>query len=291
MRRTAWLAGALGLLLLEAGGSGRAADGPEAEPGRFFQTQVQPILQAHCLACHGGEKKIKGGLRLTSRKAILEGGDSGPAVSLEKPHESLLLQAVNHQDLKMPPRGKLPQAQIDILTRWVRLGLPWAADGNGTVARRPGPPVVDDQARRFWSFQPVVRPAVPEVQNKSWVRNPIDAFVLAKLEAAGLGPAPPADRATLLRRVYYAVTGLPPTPAAVEAFLADAAPDAYEKVVDRLLDSRHYGEHWGRHWLDLVRYAETNSFERDGGKPFVWRYRDYVIRSFNQDRPYDRFLR
>ena len=155
-----------------------------------------------------------------------------------------------------------------------------------------GPPPVDDEARKFWAFRPVIRPAVPEIRDPQFeVRNPIDAFVLAKLQAAELHPAPPADKATLLRRVYYAVTGLPPTPAEVDAFLADNSPDAYEKVVDRLLDSRHYGEQWGRHWLDVVRFAESNSFERDGTKPFAWRYRDYVIKSFNADKPYDRFIK
>ena len=145
--------------------------------------------------------------------------------------------------------------------------------------------------KSFWSFQPVKRPAVPEVKNKQWVRNPVDAFVLAKLEAKGFAPAPPAERGTLLRRAYYDLIGLPPTPAEVEAFLADKSPDAYEKVIDRLLASPQYGEKWGRHWLDLVRYGETNSYERDNPKPNVWRYRDYVIRSFNDDKPYDRFVK
>jgi hypothetical protein len=153
------------------------------------------------------------------------------------------------------------------------------------------PPRVDDEARRFWAFKPVARPHVPDVHDKAWVRNPIDAFVLAKLEAKGLKPAPPADRATLLRRAGYALTGLPPTPEELDAALADKSSDWYEKIVDRLLASRHYGEHWGRHWLDLVRFAETNSFERDGPKPNAWKYRDYVIRSFNTDKPYDQFIR
>ncbi|HLN26679.1 MAG TPA: PSD1 and planctomycete cytochrome C domain-containing protein [Gemmataceae bacterium] len=279
------------LLLVGVSVPVQAAEPEAAKQTKFFETQVRPILQAHCLACHGGEKKVKGGLRLTSRENLLKGGNSGPAVSQEKPHESLLLQAINYQDLKMPPKGKLGKGQIDILTRWVKMGVPWAAGGAEIAVKRSGPPPVDDQARRFWSFQPVKRPPVPAVQNKTWVRTPIDAFVLAKIEAAGLQPAPPADKVGLLRRVHYAVTGLPPTPDEVKAFLADDAPDAYEKVVDKLLASRQYAEHWARHWLDLVRYAETNSFERDAAKPFVWRYRDYVIRSFNQDKPYDRFLR
>ncbi len=286
MLRPARLPAALLLLALAAGPAPAAG-----EPERFFETQVRPILQAQCLRCHGAEKKVRGGLRLTSREALLKGGDSGPAVSADKPDDSRLLQAINYRDLRMPPKGKLPQAQIDILTRLVRMGAPWPADGAKAVVKHTGPPPVDDEARQFWSFRPVVRPPVPAVKDRAWVRNPIDAFVLARLEAAGLHPAPPADRTTLLRRAYYAVTGLPPSPAEVDAFLADDSPDAYEKVVERLLASPACGEHWARHWLDLVRFAETNSFERDGAKPFAWRYRDYVIRSFNQDKPYDRFVR
>jgi mono/diheme cytochrome c family protein len=261
---------------------------PSAEQAAFFDKEVKPILLAHCFSCHGGAAKIKGELRLTSRANILKGGRTGPAVSLEQPGESLLLHAINHESLKMPPKGKLPQAQIEVLTRWVKMGIPWP---DGAALVRHGPPQVDDKAKSFWSFRPVARPAVPKVQNAGWVVNPIDAFVLARLEAAALKPAPPADRVALLRRVFYDLIGLPPTPQEVEAFLADRSPRAYEKVVDRLLASPHYGEHWARHWLDLVRYAETNSFERDGAKPFVWRYRDYVIGSFNQDKPYDQFLR
>lgn len=279
------------LLSVRGSGEGPARKTPTPEETAFFTKEVLPILQAHCFSCHGADKKIRGGLRLTSREAILEGGDTGPAVTLDKPQDSLLLQAINHQELRMPPKGKLPQAQIETLTKWVKQGVPWSAEAVEKVAKRHGAPAVDDQARAFWSFKPVTRPAVPTVQKTGWVRNPIDAFILAKLEAKGFSPAPAADKTTLLRRVHYAVTGLPPTPADVEAFLNDHSPDAYEKVVDRLLASRHYGEQWGRHWLDLVRYAETNSFERDGAKPFVWRYRDYVIRSFNQDKPYDRFIR
>ncbi len=291
MNRPVWMLPALALVAFLAGVPlVRGEPKPSADAAKFFQTQVQPLLQAHCFSCHGGEKKIKGGLTLTTREGLLKGGDSGPVVLLDKPDESLLLQALRHEEVKMPPRGKLPQAQIDILTRWVKMGVPYGGGGS-TPTVKHGPPQVDDQARAFWAFKPVVRPAVPPVKDGSWVRNPLDAFVLARLEEKGLHPAAPASKITLVRRVYYAVTGLPPTPAEVDAFLADPAPDAYEKLVDRLLASHSYGEHWGRHWLDLVRYAETNSFERDGAKPFAWRYRDYVIRVFNQDRPYDRFIR
>ncbi len=262
-----------------------------AEKTKFFETQVRPILQANCFSCHGAEAKIKGKLRLTTREGVLKGGASGPAVSLDKPNESLLLQALRYtsDDLKMPPKGKLPQTQIDVLTRWVNMGVPWSAE---VVKAKPaGPPTVNAETRNFWAFRPVQRPEVPTVKNAAWVTNAIDRFILAKLEANNLQPVAPAPKAALLRRVTYDLTGLPPTPQEVEAFLADDSAGAYEKVVDRLLASPHYGEHWARHWLDLVRYAETNSFERDGAKPFVWRYRDYVIRAFNEDKPYDQFIR
>jgi mono/diheme cytochrome c family protein len=264
---------------------------PKADDAEFYEKEVLPVLQAHCLNCHGGQAKIKGALRLTSRADVLKGGDTGPAVNLDKPAESLLLKAINHtdDDLKMPPKGKLSAAQIDVLTRWVTRGLPMTAS---KAAVHSGPPKVDAEARNFWAFRPVTRPAAPRgAEPTVEARNPIDGFVGAKRQAAGLSAAPPADKVTLLRRVYYAVTGLPPSLADVDAFVADTSPDAYERVVDRLLNSRHYGEHWGRHWLDLVRYADTNSFERDTAKPFAWKYRDYVISSLNADKPYDRFIR
>jgi mono/diheme cytochrome c family protein len=268
---------------------GLAAEPPSpADGAKYFETHVRPILQTHCVSCHSGDKP-KGGFTLTNRDTFLKGGTNGAAISPDKPAESLLLKLVSHQgEVKMPPKGKLAQAQIDALTKWVQMGAPWPA---GREIRTAGPPAVDDAARNFWSFRPVVRPPVPTVKRADWVKSPIDAFVLAKLEAAGLQPAPPAEKTALLRRVYYDLIGLPPTPAEVEDFLKDDSPLAYEKVVDRLLASPHYGERWGRHWLDLVRYAETNGYEFDTAKPNVWRYRDYVIRSFNQDKPYDRFVK
>jgi mono/diheme cytochrome c family protein len=256
---------------------------------RFFETEVWPLFKTHCLGCHGSDK-ARGGLQLTGRAALLKGGDRGPAVSLDQSEESLLLQAVRQTgELKMPPRGKLAPEQIDVLSRWVKLGAPWS-DGV-TTAKRAGPPPVDDRARAFWSFRPVTRPQEPKVKNAAWVKTPIDAFVLAKLEAAGLQPAPPAEKSALLRRLTYDLTGLPPSPEEVEDFIKDTGEHAYEKVVDRLLASPHYGEKWGRHWLDLVRYAETNGYEFDAAKPNAWRYRDYVIRSFNDDKPYDLFVK
>ena len=290
------LAAGLWLAAVPAGAVA-AADAPSMDDAarvKFFEEKVRPVLQTHCVKCHGGEK-TKAGLRLTSRAAVLAGGDTGAAVVPERAGESLLIQAVGYANdkLQMPPSGKMPQADIDVLGTWVEMGLPWTPgheDAAPAVPDAHGPPKVDDKARAFWSFKPVARPAVPEVAGREWVRNPVDAFVLAKLEAKGFKPAEPADKVALVRRATYDLTGLPPTPAEVEAFVADASPDAYEKLVDRLLASPHYGEKWGRHWLDLVRFAETNSYERDGRKPNAWRYRDYVIRSFNDDKPYDRFL-
>lgn len=289
---------ALSLLIAVALLSGDVVRGAEpeaadaAESQAFFENEVQPLLAAHCLKCHGGDGKAKGGLFLTSREGILQGGDSGPAVSLDAPAKSLLLEAINYSGYEMPPSGKLPSEQIAVLTRWVERGLPWGSRAQlaAQVADAHGPPAVDEAAKAFWSFQRVARPPSPTATDTAWVQTPIDAFVLAKLQAAGLQPAPRADKVALLRRAYYDLIGLPPSPEEVAAFLADDAPGAFERVVDSLLESPHYGERWGRHWLDLVRYAETNSYERDGAKPFVWRYRDYVIRSLNDDKPYDQFV-
>ena len=257
----------------------------------FFRTQVQPILKANCLKCHGPRANAKGKLHLVSRDLLLKGGETGPAVSLETPAESLLLEAINYAGLEMPPTGKLPQPQIDILTRWVQMGAPFAAELEQQVDQRAGPPQVTEQAKQFWSFRSLEQPAPPRVRDKSWGSSPIDAFILARLERAGLKPAGPAEKTQLLRRAYYDLVGLPPAPEAVQDFLADDSRDAFANVIEGLLESPQYGERWGRHWLDLVRYAESNSYERDGPKPFVWRYRDYVIQSFNTDKPYDQFVR
>ncbi len=271
---------------------------PEFSPDKveFYEKQVKPLLVASCLKCHGATDKIKGGLRLTGRQAMLEGGDTGPAASLEHPEKSLILKAISYtdDDLQMPPKDRLTKDKVEVLTKWVAMGLPWTpGEEPAMVEARPKrmAPKVTPETMKFWSFVPVKRPEVPYVKDLAWVKTPIDAFVLAKLDAAGLKPAPPAEKVALLRRVYYDLTGLPPTPAEVDAFVADQSANAYEAVVDRLLASPRYGEKWARHWLDVVRYAETNSFERDGAKPNAWRYRDYVIDSFNSDKPYDQFVR
>ncbi len=283
-------------LLVTGLGSAVAEDRPPTdEEARFFETNVRPVLVDQCFKCHGPAKQ-KSNLRLDSRAAILAGGDLGPAVVPGKPEESPLVAAVKYEEdgPKMPPSGKLPPNQVEALSRWVKMGAPWPGEAGDAANPPPAKKAgfsITDKDRSHWAFRPVRRPDAPAVKESSWVASPIDAFVLAGLEKKGLRPNPPASKAELLRRVTYDLTGLPPTPAEVEAYLKDEAPDAYEKVVDRLLASPRYGEAWGRRWLDLVRFAETNSYERDGVKPSAWRFRDYVIRSLNADKPYDRFVR
>ncbi len=283
-----------GLLAWFAGRAVVAGDPKAPSPAAvaFFESKVRPVLAENCFQCHGA-KKQRGGLRLDSRGAILEGGDLGPAVVPGDPGKSLLVKAIGHGgDLKMPPTKKLPAQQIADLTQWVKIGAPWPGEDKHVASTtRRGEFKITDKDRSHWAFQPVQRPTVPAVKDAAWVANPIDAFVLAKLEAKGLRPNPPASKQELVRRLYYDLTGLPPTPQEAADFLADPSPRAYEALVERLLESPRYGEKWARYWLDLVRYAETNSYERDNPKPHAWRYRDYVIRSFNSDKPYDRFIK
>ncbi|MFO0888911.1 MAG: DUF1549 domain-containing protein [Isosphaeraceae bacterium] len=229
----------LGMSAARAGGEGPSPAAKD-DPARtaFFRDKVQPILKSRCLRCHGGEAKVRGNLRLDAREAVLKGGDLGPAVSLEKPEESLLLQAIRYQELEMPPSGKLSQAEIDALSRWVHEGLAWPDTGTrpaAPIAANPAPPA--PQSRATWKYGPLSRPEVPRVDRSDWTRNPIDAFIVARLESERLEPVAPADRVALIRRVTYDLTGLPPTPAEVDAFTADRSPDAYERLVDRLLAS------------------------------------------------------
>src|SRR5262245_5196166 len=227
----------------------------------FFERKVRPLLVERCHKCHTG-KKVRGKLRLDSRAALLKGGETGPAVVPGEPDKSLLIKAVRYEgEPKMPPRTKLTDGEIADLVAWVKSGAPWPG---GRAKPAVGPEPFDfEKRRRHWSFQPVKPVAPPAVKGRAWPRSPLDAFVLARLEAKGLSPAPPADRRTLLRRVTFDLTGLPPTPDELAAFLADGRPGAYERVVDRLLASPAYGERWGRHWLDLVRFAETSGPELD----------------------------
>ncbi len=296
----------VGGVLLVAGQMRSRADDKKAAPAEspkftpeqvtFFEKDVLPVLKQHCFKCHGDEPKLKGNLNLTTRKGILEGGDTGPAVNEDKLGASLILRAINYKDdeHRMPPKGKLPDKELATIEKWVKDGLPVSADRlGGDIAKvAPKGGVVTEEAKKYWAYQPVRRPDVPEIRNPKFeIRNPIDAFIAAKWEAKGLKPVKPAEKAALARRAYYDLLGLPPTPEEIDAFVNDKSPDAWEKLIDKLLASPQYGEKWGRHWLDVVRFAETNGYERDGPKPFAWRYRDYVIKSFNDDKPYTQFVK
>jgi hypothetical protein len=307
------LAGPWGLRAAEEGG----ATGPAVSSAEdVFLNRVGPVLKEKCLGCHGGDpKKVRGGLDLTSREATLRGGESGePAVVAGRPADSPLYLAVTREDpsLAMPPKenDKLAAEDVEAIRTWIEGGAPWPSAGK--APRRPAAGIWDAKdgvtvatsgglspewtGRKYkpenlWAYRPIRRPAVPAVEGRP--TNPIDAFLVAKLDQPGLQPAPEADRRTLIRRATFDLTGLPPSPEEVAAFLVDPDPDdrAFARVVDRLLASPHYGEQWGRHWLDATRYADSSGFANDFERGNAWRYRDYVVRSFNADKPYDRFVR
>ena len=263
--------------------------GAARSDAEFFEKKIRPLLVERCYACHSRETdNPMGGLRLDSAEAMLQGGSRGPAIAPGRPKKSLLIRAISYgdPDLKMPPTGRLSHRQIRDLIRWVKRGAPYPSSDPAAIDPADG-----ESGRQFWSFLPIRNPRLPAVKDDGWVSSPIDFFVLSKLEKKGLKPAPPADKPSWIRRVTFGLTGLPPTSGEVERFSADPSPESYQKVVNRLLSSPHYGERWGRHWLDLVSFAETSGHEFDHTKPDVWRYRDTVIRAFNQDVPYDRFLK
>lgn len=267
----------------------RAAESDEAL--ELFEKQIRPTLIEHCVRCHGPDKQ-QGGLRLDSRQGWAEGGDSGAAI-VAGDSASLLLSAIGYEDpnLEMPPRGKLPDKTIEAFQRWVELGAvdPRSDDPSHAASDDATTPSIEE-GKSFWSFQPVEKPARPQVENEAWCTGEIDRFVLARLEEQGIQPGLDADRRVLIRRLFYDLIGLPPTPAQIDQFLNDRSPNAYRNLVDRLLDSQHFGERWGRHWLDVVRYAESSGGGRTLLLPDAWRYRDYVIESFNEDVPYDQFV-
>jgi len=286
---------------LAQAGEGRPRPETRAALEQYFEQKVRPLLAENCQSCHGGTKQ-KGGLRLDSLEAILQGGEAGPAVVPGKPDESLLVEAIHYQGLQMPPMGKLAPEKVAVLTRWVSLGAPWpsrdrlahAASNSVQPQRRQAARAA--AGRAWWSLEPLRRPAVPESAQPGssgwadWSQNPIDRFVQKTLLDHGLTPAPLAAKSVLIRRVMFDLTGMPPTPEEVDDFLADDASDAYERLIDRLLASPHYGQRWGRHWLDLVRYAESDGYRQDAFRPQAWLYRDYVVRAFNTGKPYDRFV-
>jgi len=249
---------------------------------RFFEAKVRPVLVEHCQKCHG-PKKQWAGLRVDSREALLRGGDSGPAVVPGDSRRSLLMRAVRHddQELKMPVDGKLSEQRIADLAEWIDAGALFPAKTlAGTRSRDP----------KHWSFQPLNAPPLPQVNNRQWAHSSLDNFVLEKIESAGVAPAAPADQRTLIRRVTFDLTGLPPTPDEVASFVTDEEPDAYERLIDRLLASPASGERWGRHWLDVARYADSNGLDENIAHGHAWRYRDYIVAAFNHDKPFDRLI-
>lgn len=257
----------------------------------FFEKQVRPLLVEHCYECHSASEK-NGGLRLDTRESTFAGGDTGPAIVAGQPDKSLLIEAVRYRnhDLQMPPKKPLSDSQVATLVEWVQRGAPDPREGHATGGPAPVKGMSLDEGRHFWSFQPISNPAIPAVKQTDWVRTSVDAFILGKLEEHELTPAPMADKRTLIRRATFDLIGLPPTENEVADFLADQSADAFEKVVDRLLDSPQYGVRWGRHWLDVARYADSNGLDENLAFGNAWRYRDYVVDAFNRDKPFDRFV-
>ena len=264
---------------------------PSTEQIEFFENEIRPLLAAHCYSCHSSRTETPfAGLRLDSRDGLLQGGDSGPAIVPGNPDKSRLLQLVRGEPLLMPPTGRLPEGKIDALASWIRMGASWT-EVPADQDEQSGVFDLEARKRAHWAWQPVRAGDPPAVRDSEWPTNVVDRFVLAKLEERGLRPASSADRHPLIRRLTYDLTGLPPTPGEIRAFVRDTSPDAYERLVRRLLDSKHFGERWASHWMDLVRYADSHGSEGDPGTPGAWRYRDYLIRALNRDIPYDQLVR
>ena len=267
-------------------------DKPTADQIAFFEKKIRPVLIESCYECHSADsKKIKGGLQLDTRDGFRKGGDSGPSIQPGNPARSPLMIALNskNKDLAMPPKGKLPDSVIADFETWVKMGAPDPREGKAVAIKKYEVDI--EKGRQFWAFVAPKKRADPVVKNDAWVASPIDAFILAELEKKGLTPVGDADKRTLIRRIHLDLTGLPPTSDEVEAFVADNKPDAFEKVVDKLLASPKFGERWGRHWLDVARYAESSGRAVNMNYPHAWRYRDYVIDAFNKDKPYDQFVK
>ena len=281
------------LMLLVMAPCVHAAD-RDAAGLEFFEKKIRPVLVEHCYQCHSAQaqanKKLRGGLLLDSRQGGIKGGDSGPAIVPGKAKDSLLLKALKHEgEVRMPPKGKLPDAVLADFARWIDMGAADPRNGK-TEPAKSGSNLAE--GRRFWSFQPLKHAPLPKVKDAAWPKTSIDHFILAKLEEKHLRPVPPADKRTLLRRAHFDLIGLPPSPEEVAAFLEDHSPSAFARVIDRLLASPQYGERWGRYWLDVARYAEdqAHTFAVQPNTS-AWRYRDWVIAAINEDMPYDRFVR
>jgi mono/diheme cytochrome c family protein len=284
--------GLTALVVLARMAAGQSAPRDEAAAVEFFEKKVRPVLAGHCSLCHSADTKPAGGLRVDDRKGLLDGGDTGPAVVPGDPDKSLLLRRVVHKDPKrrMPKEGEpLNDEQVSDLARWIRDGAAWPAVKVPASLGKPKP-LFEKLKKEHWAWQPLSDPKPPVVRDASWPRDDVDRFLLARLEAAGFRPVPDADKMALLRRVTFDLTGLPPAPADLDAFLADTSPEAFARVVDRLLASPQFGERWGRHWLDVARYGESTGPSRNIPYPHAWKYRDYVIDAVNADVPFDRFV-
>ncbi|HEY7313212.1 MAG TPA: DUF1553 domain-containing protein [Gemmataceae bacterium] len=278
LRRAMWP-----LVALFVGTAASAPQPARAADEADFRTQVAPILEQNCLRCHG-KKSPRGGLSLMTAASLAAGGDSGPVVVAGKPDESLLIEMVSGAKPKMPQKGApLKPQQIAVLKKWIEQGAKWPKEI--TLQDRK------DRGETWWSLRPLTRPSVPAVKSAGRVRTPIDAFIFSRPDREGMKPSAEADRRTLIRRLYFDLLGLPPAPAEIDAFVRDPSPNAYERLVDRLLDSPRYGERWARHWLDVVHYGDTHGYDKDKVRPNAWPYRDYLIRAFNEDRPYSRFVK
>ncbi len=252
-----------------------------------FEKHIRPLLATRCLECHGPQKQ-EGDLRLDTREAMLRGGDSGPAIVPGNPDQSLVIEAIAYESFEMPPAGKLADADIQKFRAWVADGAVWPEHQSPL---RPASKQIDDADRDWWSFRPLQKPDVPQLPDDAWSKNSIDRFVFRRLNARGIRPASRADEITLVRRLYFDLIGLPPSPQEIDLYLDQPVAGRWEDLIDTLLANPAYGEHWGRYWLDLVRYAESDGWNQDAYRPSVWRYRDYVVNSFNRDRPYPEFVR
>jgi len=266
----------------------RAADDPKGID--FFEKNIRPALVAHCYQCHSASsKEIKGELRVDTKEGIRKGGESGAALVLGKPEESLLIKALRHEDgLEMPPKDKLPDNVIANFVKWIEMGAPDPRKANVTTV---GGKINLAEAKKFWSFQPPKLVPPPTVKKTDWPKSEIDRYLFAALEAKQITPVADADRRTLIRRAYFDLIGLPPTPEQIDAFVKDDQPKAFERVVDEVLAKAQFGERWGRHWLDVARYGESTSKERNIPYPMAWKYRDYVYDAVATDKPFDQFVR
>lgn len=265
----------------------------KSEGLEFFERNIRPVLADRCFKCHSAQsEKLKGGLHLDSREGMLKGGHTRPAVVPGDPEKSLLVEAIRYAniDLQMPPKGKLSEREIEAFATWIKLGAPWPDAPKAAHSSTSSTFDLDKRRQKHWAWRPITSQRPPTVQNEGWIRSAVDRFVLSKIEQSKLHPAHPADKAVLIRRLYFDLIGLPPSPDELKAYLDNSSSDAYEKTVDRLLSAPQFGERWARHWLDLVRYAETLGHEFDYAVHNAWRYRDYVIRALNEDVPYDQFV-